>query len=60
MQLLEELTSVWQLDSSYQQGWLEEGSPIMQLLKELTSVWQLDSSYQQGWARGREPYYAAA
>jgi hypothetical protein len=27
MQLLEELTSVWQLDSSYQQGWARGREP---------------------------------
>jgi hypothetical protein len=32
MQLLKELTRVWQLDSCYQPGWLEEGSPMMMQL----------------------------
>jgi hypothetical protein len=42
MQLLKELTRVWQLDSCYQPGLgLEEWSPTMQLLKELTRVLQL-------------------
>jgi hypothetical protein len=52
MQLLKDLTRVWQLDSYYQPGGQEEGSPIMQLLKELTRVWQLDSCYQPGWVGG--------
>jgi hypothetical protein len=61
MQLLKELTRVWQLDSCLSQAWQEEGSPMMmQLLKELTRVWQLDSCYQPGWAGGREPYDGAA
>jgi hypothetical protein len=34
MQLLKELTREWQLDSWYQPGRLDEGSPIMQLLKD--------------------------
>jgi hypothetical protein len=29
MQLLKELTRLWQLDSCFQPGWLEEGSPMM-------------------------------